>query len=122
MMPPEDEPALPERDGAMLDAISAQLDRLAERVCDDIDKHKGSQDTGGFLLYYLTDQNGEPLKSTQMTAAGSTKTEIELSSGFNNLLSQCESRSAKVRIDEHFYSDDPQVTTIYRVIVDGWDE
>jgi hypothetical protein len=122
MTPKDDETPLPHNDGDMLEAISAQLDRLSERVCDDIDKHRNSPDSGGFLLYYLTDRNGEPLKSTQMIDIAATKTDIETRTGFSNLLKQCESQSAALRIDEHFYSDDPQPTTIYRVIVDGWAE
>ena len=122
MTPNDDETPLPHTDGDMLEAISAQLDRLSERVCDDINKHRNSPDSGGFLLYYLTDRNGEPLKSTQMIEIGATKTDIETSTGFSHLQKQCESQSAALRIDEHFYSDDPQPTTIYRVIVDGWAE
>ena len=122
MTPTDDETPTPHADGNMLEAISAQLNRLSERVCDDIAKHRKSPDSGGFLLYYLTDRNGEPLKSTQMTGIGATKVDIETSAGFSNLLKQCESQSAALRIDEHFYSDDPHPTTIFRVIVDGWDE
>lgn len=118
----DDETPLPDADGGMLEAISAQLNRLSERVCDDISKHRNSSDSGGFLLYYLTDRQGEPLKSTQMAGVAATKIDIEACAGFSNLLEQCKSQSASMRIDEHFYSDDPQPTTIYRVIVDGWAE
>jgi len=40
MTPHDEETPRPSPDADMLDAISAQLSRVAERVCDDIEKNR----------------------------------------------------------------------------------
>lgn len=107
-------------DQKLLTLISDQLAVLADRVRRDIDANAKSRDTSGFLLYYLTDSNGEPLKSTQTDAASIQANDIEMTSGYSFLRDQCHERSAELRLDQHYYSDDPKPTTIFRIIVDGW--
>lgn len=107
-------------DQKLLTLISDQLGTLADRVQRDIDANAKSRDTSGFLLYYLTDSNGEPLKSTQTDAASIQANDIEMTNGYSFLRDQCDERSAGLRLDQHYYSDDPKPTTIFRIIVDGW--
>lgn len=107
-------------DQKLLTLISDQLSVLADRVQRDIDANAKSRDTSGFLLYYLTDSNGEPLKSTQTEAASIQANDIEMTGGYSFLRDQCHERTAELRLDQHYYSDDPKPTTIFRIIVDGW--
>lgn len=108
----------------ILNSISDQLERLTARVGDDVEQHtqvgKGRVPEG-FVIYYLTDETGEPLKNTHTADHGVTMTNIEETRGYQTLLAYCDKRSYHLRIDEHFYADEPRATTIYRVVVDGWD-
>lgn len=108
------------KDARMLATISNQFGRMADRVVDDVEATGRTTAANGFLLYYLTDPTGEPLKSLQTRACGITLNDIQSTPGYGTLRDLCESNDARLRIDEHFYSDDPEPTTIYRVIVDGW--
>ena len=52
-----------------LAAISEQLERLMVRVADDVARYadaKVGPAGGGFVIYYLTDESGEPLKTTTL--------------------------------------------------------
>ena len=104
----------------MLDSVSAQFRRLKRRVGEDIEKYADDPESNGFVIYYLTDQGGEPLKSTQTQAARLALSDLEETDGYADLKATCESLSVELRLDEHFYSDDPATTTIYRVVVHGW--
>ena len=61
----------------MLDSVSAQFRRLKRRVGEDIEKYANDPESNGFVIYYLTDQGGEPLKSTQTQAAGLALSDLE---------------------------------------------
>ena len=109
--------------GRMLSTISDQLERLMTRVADDVARYadaKVGPSGGGFVIYYLTDESGEPLKTTNAGDQGITLDDIQRTGGFERLRSYCEELSLSLRIDEHYYADDPRPTKIYRVVVDGW--
>lgn len=109
--------------GRMLSTISDQLERLMTRVADDVARYADANvgpTGGGFVIYYLTDDSGEPLKTTNAGDQGITLSDIQQTSGFERLRSYCEELSLSLRIDEHYYADEPRPTKIYRVVVDGW--
>ena len=106
-----------------LAAISEQLERLMVRVADDVARYadaKVGPAGGGFVIYYLTDESGEPLKTTNAGDHGISLEDIQSTRGFDRLRGYCEELSLSVRIDEHYYADEPLPTKIYRVVVDGW--
>jgi len=105
---------------ALLATISSQLRGLTDRMPDDIDRYANDPEAGGFVIYYLTDPAGEPLKNTALQKIGLAVSDIEQTEGFGVLRDACETLSVNLRIEEHFYSEDPVITTIYRVVVDGW--
>jgi|GEM_PF-743678 len=108
---------------SFLQDISDQLLDLMSRVEEDVAQYADSEvgpRGGGFVIYYLTDENGEPLKDVTAAGQGAALSDILDTRGFQQLRDFCESRSMKVRIDEHFYANDPEPTKIYRVVVDGW--
>ncbi len=108
---------------SFLTVISEQLVELVGRVEEDVARYADSEvgpAGGGFVIYYLTDENGEPLKDVTAKDLGANLQDILDTRGFQQLQEFCESRSLKVRVDEHFYANDPRPTKIYRVIVDGW--
>ena len=112
-----------EPDASFLHIISNQLLDLVSRVEDDVARYADSAvgpTGGGFVIYYLTDENGEPLKDVTAADLGTSLADIVETKGFQQLQKHCESRDLKVRIDEHFYASDPRPTKIYRVIIDGW--
>ena len=112
-----------EPDASFLSTISNQLLELTSRVEDDVARYADSNvgpTGGGFVIYYLTDENGEPLKDVTAADQGTRLSDIVETRGFQQLQEHCELRDLKVRIDEHFYATDPRPTKIYRVIVDGW--
>lgn len=107
----------------MLSTISDQLEKLIVRVADDVARYadaKVGPSGGGFVIYYLTDDSGEPLKTTNAGDQGISLADIEKTGGFEHLRSYCEELSLSLRIDEHYYADEPRPTKIYRVVVDGW--
>jgi hypothetical protein len=109
--------------GRTLATISDQLERLVTRVADDVARYadaKVGPTGGGFVIYYLTDDSGEPLKTTNAAESGISLDDIQRTAGFARLRRYCEELSLSLRIDEHFYADEPQPTKIYRVVVDGW--
>lgn len=108
----------------ILTSISEQFERLTARVGDDVEQYtqaSANHVPEGFVIYYLTDETGEPLKNTHTADHGITMADIEETRGYRALLNYCDKRSYHLRIDEHFYSDEPRPTTIYRIVVDGWD-
>lgn len=110
-------------DASFLSTISDQLLELTNRVEEDVARYADTEvgpSGGGFVIYYLTDENGEPLKDVTAMDLGAGLQDILETRGFQQLQEHCEARSLKVRIDEHFYANDPRPTKIYRVIVDGW--
>lgn len=110
-------------DASFLSTISDQLLDLVNRVEEDVARYADTevgQSGGGFVIYYLSDENGEPLKDVTALDLGSSLKDITETRGFQHLREFCEARDLKVRIDEHFYANDPRPTKIYRVIVDGW--
>jgi len=99
------------------------LERLMMRVAEDVARYadaKVGPSGGGFVIYYLTDDSGEPLKTTNAGDQGIALTDIQRTSGFDRLRSYCEELALALRIDEHYYADEPRPTKIYRVVVDGW--
>ena len=109
--------------GRMLATISDQLERLMTRVADDVARYadaKVGPTGGGFVIYYLTDDSGEPLKTTNAGDQGITLNDIQNTDGFGRLQNYCEELSLSLRIDEHYYADEPRPAKIYRVVVDGW--
>lgn len=107
----------------LLQNLSDQLLTLKSRVADDVARYADSSvgpSGGGFVIYYLTDDNGEPLKDLTALDRGISTQEIEQTAGFKKLQQYCDQQSLKVRLDEHFYANDPKPTKIYRVVVDGW--
>jgi hypothetical protein len=112
-----------EPNASFLHAVSDQLLELVNRVEDDVARYADSRvgpAGGGFVIYYLTDENGEPLKDVTAADLGTSLADIVETRGFQQLQEHCEMRNLKVRIDEHFYASDPRPTKIYRVIIDGW--
>ena len=93
------------------------------RVADDVARYadaKVGPTGGGFVIYYLTDDSGEPLKTSNAGDQGIALADIHRTGGYSRLRDYCEELSLSLRIDEHFYADEPQPTKIYRVVVDGW--
>ncbi|HEY9569238.1 MAG TPA: hypothetical protein VIR38_14185 [Thalassobaculum sp.] len=93
------------------------------RVADDVARYadaKVGPTGGGFVIYYLTDDSGEPLKTSNAGDHGISLADIERTVGYRDLQTYCEDLSLSLRIDEHYYADEPQPTKIYRVVVDGW--
>ncbi|MEQ8815235.1 MAG: hypothetical protein RLO51_25225 [Thalassobaculum sp.] len=93
------------------------------RVADDVARYadaKVGPTGGGFVIYYLTDDSGEPLKTTNAGDQGITLNDIQKTNGFERLRNYCEELSLSLRIDEHYYADEPRPAKIYRVVVDGW--
>lgn len=112
-----------EPNASFLHTVSNQLLELVSRVEDDVARYADSRvgpTGGGFVIYYLTDENGEPLKDITVMDLGASLADIVETRGFQQLQEYCEMRDLKVRIDEHFYASDPRPTKIYRVIIDGW--
>lgn len=108
---------------SFLETVSDQLLELTGRVSEDVATYADTEvgaTGGGFVIYYLTDADGEPLKDTIAADMGVELDDILQTKGFLRLRDFCEARSLKVRIDEHFYANEPRPTKIYRVIVDGW--
>ena len=106
-----------------LATISDQLERLAMRVADDVARYadaKAGSAGAGFVIYYLTDNSGEPLKTTNAGDFGISLDDIQRTGGYAHLSSYCEELSLSLRIDENYYADEPRPTKIYRVVVDGW--
>lgn len=93
------------------------------RVADDVARYadaKVGPTGGGFVIYYLTDESGEPLKTTNAGDQGVSLADIQRTAGYSRLRNYCEELSLSLRIDEHYYADEPRPTKIYRVVVDGW--
>lgn len=110
-------------DASFISTISDQLLSMVSRVEADVARYADSAVGplgGGFVIYYLTDENGEPLKDVTAMDLGASLKDITETRGFQQLREHCEAQGLKVRIDEHFYATDPRPTKIYRVIVDGW--
>ena len=109
--------------GRTLSTISDQLERLMTRVADDVARYADAKigpTGGGFVIYYLTDDSGEPLKTSNAGDQGITLADIQRTAGYIRLRTYCEELALSLRIDEHFYADEPRPTKIYRVVVDGW--
>lgn len=110
-------------DPSFLEMVSDQLVALTQRVAEDVTRYADAEvgrNGGGFVIYYLTDSNGEPLKDVTSIDLGAGLSDIVSTRGFAQLREYCEARALKVRIDAHFYANEPKPTKIYRVIVDGW--
>lgn len=108
---------------SFISTLSDQLSGMVSRVEDDVARYADTavgSAGGGFVIYYLTDENGEPLKDVTASDLGIGLKDIIETKGFQQLRAHCEWQNLKVRIDEHFYANDPRPTKIYRVIVDGW--
>ena len=106
-----------------LSTISDQLERLVMRVADDVARYadaKVGTSGAGFVIYYLTDDSGEPLKTTSAGDQGISLEDIQRTAGYAHLARYCEELSLSLRIDEHYYADEPRPTKIFRVVVDGW--
>ena len=114
---------VPPPNASFLHDISDQLLDLTTRIEEDVARYADSEvgpRGAGFVIYYLSDQNGEPLKDVTAASSGISLGDILETRGFQQLRDFCEIRSMSVRIDEHFYANDPQPTKIFRIIVDGW--
>jgi len=46
--------------------------------------------------------------------------DIQRTAGYAHLARYCEELGLSLRIDEHYYADEPRPTKIFRVVVDGW--
>lgn len=107
----------------LIEHISKQFAEIQLRVDSDVARHAHASPCEaalGFVLYFLKDISGEPLKDVQLAPAGITTEDMEATAGYKALMAHCERLFLKVRLDAHFYSDKPQLTRIYQVIVDGW--
>ncbi|EKE76475.1 MULTISPECIES: hypothetical protein [Oceanibaculum] len=108
---------------AVLLHISRQFEDIAKRVSQDVTHHAASSPVPaavGFVLYFLRNSEGEPLKDTTLVRVGITMKEMEETEGFANLVETCKLRHLTARLEEHFYSQQPVFTRIYKVVVDGW--
>ena len=63
---------------------------------------------------------GEPLKDTALVRFGITMKDMEGVAGFEKLVEACKVRHLTARLEEHFYSQQPVFTRIYKVVIDGW--
>src|SRR3546814_15409771 len=74
--------------GRTLSTISDQLERLMTRVADDVARYadaKVGPTGGGFVIYYLTDESGEPLKTRNAGDHGISLADIERTVGYRDL-------------------------------------
>lgn len=107
----------------LLEHVSQQFKAIRTRVSDDVaatatgDEHRANS----FVLYSLKDDAGEPLKDSTTRPVGLVRDDLERTDGFRRLKQHCERLYLKVRLDEHFYAEEPEPTKIFRLIVDGWD-
>lgn len=103
--------------------ISRQLEDIAKRVAQDVTHHAASSSVPaavGFVLYFLRNAEGEPLKDTTLVRFGITIQEMEATAGFEKLAEACKARHLTARLEEHFYSQQPVFTRTYKVVIDGW--
>ncbi|MDA1308373.1 MAG: hypothetical protein O2985_02080 [Proteobacteria bacterium] len=103
--------------------ISRQLQDLKMNVVDDVSQNRDDASGtpgGGFVAYSLKAVNGEPLRDTSITDLAITVENIKETDGYIALAIRCEELEWNVRIDPQFYSDAPNPSSIFRVIVDGW--
>lgn len=108
---------------AVLLHISRQFEEIAQRVAQDVTHHAASSPIPaavGFVLYFLRNSEGEPLKDTALVRFGITMKEMEETAGFAKLVETCKLRRLTARLEEHFYSQQPVFTRIYKVVIDGW--
>src|SRR3546814_16011122 len=97
--------------GRTLSTISDQLERLMTRVADDVARYAGAKvgpTGGGFVIYYLTDDSGEPLKTSNAGDHGISLADIESTAGYRHLQTYCADFPLSLRLDEHSYADTPQ--------------
>ena len=103
--------------------ISRQLQDLVNDVVLDVSQNRdGASGTegGGFIAYSLQATNREPLRDVTIAELEITVDNIVKTTGYVALAARCESLKLNLRLDRHFYSDHPQPSSIYRVIIDGW--
>ncbi|MDM7947501.1 hypothetical protein [Oceanibaculum nanhaiense] len=108
---------------AVLLHISRQFEDIAKRVSQDVTHHAASSPVPaavGFVLYFLRNTEGEPLKDTALVRFGITMKDMEAVAGFEKLVETCKVRHLTARLEEHFYSQQPVFTRIYKVVIDGW--
>lgn len=108
---------------AVLLHISRQFEAIAKRVAQDVTHHAAGNPVPaavGFVLYFLRNAEGEPLKDTTLLRFGIAMKEMEATAGFGKLLEACKVRHLTARLEEHFYSQQPVFTRIYKVVIDGW--
>jgi hypothetical protein len=103
--------------------ISSQLHALKGHVLEDVTGNKddaSGMPGGGFVAYSLKASNGEPLRDSSIEGMDISIGNIRETTGFMDLAARCEELEWRVRIDRQFYSDHPEPSSIFRVIVDGW--
>ncbi|KZD10291.1 hypothetical protein [Oceanibaculum pacificum] len=108
---------------ALLTLVSRQFDDIAQRVERDIHQHANASPVPaavGFMLYFLRNADGEPLKDTVLTKHGINRIHMEETEGFRKLRDTCQRKQLGSRLEEHFYTHQPNLTRIYKVVVDGW--
>lgn len=108
---------------ALLTLVSRQFDDIAERISRDIHQHANGSPVPaavGFMMYFLRNADGEPLKDTIVNRYGVTRAHMEETTGFRKLRDVCQKKQLGTRLEEHFYAHQPNLTRIYKVVVDGW--
>ena len=108
----------------LLAAVSRQLTGMVSSVADDVAENRDSESGtpgGGFLAYSLTNDEGALLKSTYTQDQSVGLEDMQSTIGWSTLSSHCERLQLRLRLEEHFYSDEPELTKIYRVVIDGWE-
>lgn len=103
--------------------VSQQFFKLLSQISKDISRNRDddiSREVIGFVGYHLTDQAGEPLKDLKITEAGLSINDLKNTDGFIRLKNYCDGLRYNLRLDAHFYADEPENVRILRVVVDGW--
>lgn len=103
--------------------ISQQFQNLVGNVVPDVSENRDGASGvqgGGFIAYSLQAKNGEPLRNVTIEELEITVDDILKTTGYMALGAHCEALDLRLRLDRHFYSDHPQPSSIFRVVIDGW--
>ncbi len=108
----------------LIAAISRQLTGMVSSVADDVAQNRDAESGvpgGGFLAYSLTNDDGALLKSTHANDHSVSVEDMQSTIGWSTLASHCDRLQLRLRVEEHYYTDEPELTKIYRVVIDGWE-
>jgi hypothetical protein len=107
----------------MLECLSGQFVAIETRVLQDVANVRPARRNVlplGFIMYPLRGPKGEELTDVAISELGLNQNDIEASTYFKALDKACSGMNLKLRLDQRYLSDQPQLTRSLFVVVDGW--